>query len=83
MHEKVREYLEKERQGQSAADRREREETLLRLGLWEKEYEPEEIPTELLVQNSTGFTITNPEPVILKDEEYKEMIEALQKELGL
>mgnify|MGYP001030866156 CR=1 FL=1 len=27
-----------------------------------KEYEPEEIPTELLVQNSTGFTITNPEP---------------------
>ena len=42
MHEKVREYLEKERQGQSAADRREREETLLRLGLWEKEYAPEE-----------------------------------------
>lgn len=27
-----------------------------------KEYEPEEIPTELLVQNSTGFTISNPEP---------------------
>ena len=27
-----------------------------------KEYKPEEIPTELLVQNSTGFTITNPEP---------------------
>ena len=30
-----------------------------------------------------SFAITNPEPVILKDEEYKEMIEALQKELGL
>ena len=27
--------------------------------------------------------ITNPEPVILKDEEYKEMISQLQKELGL
>ena len=30
-----------------------------------------------------SFAITNPEPVFLKDEEYKEMIEALQKELGL
>lgn len=42
MHEKVREFLEKERQEQSAAERKEREEALLRLGLWEKEYEPEE-----------------------------------------
>ena len=31
----------------------------------------------------SSFAITNPEPVILQDEEYKEMIEALQKELGL
>ena len=30
-----------------------------------------------------SFAITNPEPVILKDEEYKEMIEALKKELNL
>ena len=30
-----------------------------------------------------SFAITNPEPVFLKDEEYKEMISALQKELGL
>ena len=42
MHEKVRELLETEQQEQPAAERKEREEALLRLGLWEKEYEPEE-----------------------------------------
>lgn len=42
MNEKVREFLEKERQEQLAAQQKEREETLLRLGLWEKEYAPEE-----------------------------------------
>ena len=30
-----------------------------------------------------SFAITNPDPVFLKDEEYKEMIAALQKELGI
>jgi diadenosine tetraphosphate (Ap4A) HIT family hydrolase len=30
-----------------------------------------------------SFAITNPEPVLLKDEEYAEMIEALEKELGI
>ena len=30
-----------------------------------------------------SFAITNPEPVILKDEEYQEMIDALKKELGI
>ena len=54
MHEKVREYLEKERQGQSAADRREREETLLRLGLWEKEYAPEEADDLSLAEDTVA-----------------------------
>ena len=30
-----------------------------------------------------AFAITNPEPVILSDAEYQEMIDALKKELGL
>ena len=30
-----------------------------------------------------SFAITNPDPVFLKDEEYQEMIAALQKELGI
>ena len=42
MHEKVRAFLEKAQQEQSAGERKERKEVLLRLGLWEREYEPEE-----------------------------------------
>ena len=30
-----------------------------------------------------NFQITNPEPVLLKDEEYQEMIGSLKKELGI
>ena len=36
-----------------------------------------------IVPKYEGFAITNPEPVLLKDEEYAEMIEALKKELGI
>ena len=38
---------------------------------------------ELKSCDGGSFAITNPEPVILKDEEYKEMIEALKKELNI
>lgn len=74
MHEKVREYLEKERQGQSAADRREREETLLRLGLWEKEYAPEEVDDlSLYKETDDSGKLWRKVPIPVTDEEWAQI----------
>lgn len=74
MHEKVREYLEKERQGQSAADRREREETLLRLGLWEKEYAPEKADDlSLYKETDDSGKLWRKVPIPVTDEEWAQI----------
>ena len=74
MHEKVREYLEKERQGQSAADRREREEILLRLGLWEKEYAPEEADDlSLYKETDDSGKLWRKVPIPVTDEEWAQI----------
>lgn len=55
MHDKVRIFLEQKRQEESQQSRREQEEALIRLGLWEKEYESEKNSDQAL------YTETDPD----------------------
>lgn len=74
MHEKVREFLEKERQKQSAADGKEREEALLRLGLWEKEYAPEEADDlSLYGETDENGRLWRKVPIPVTDEEWAQI----------
>ncbi len=74
MHEKVAAYLKEQREREAAAGQAERQETLLRLGLWEKEYAPEG-ETNLALYKETDENGRNwrKVPVPVTDEEWAQI----------
>lgn len=74
MHEKVAAYLKAQREKEAAAGQAERQETLLRLGLWEKEYAPEgEMNLALYKETDENGRNWRKVPVPVTDEEWAQI----------
>lgn len=73
MQEKVEQFLTKKRREQAAADQEKRNETLVKLGLWEKEYGPgpSALPTEY--PETDGTRRYRKKAIQVTDEEWAEI----------
>lgn len=73
MHEKVREFLEKKRQGGEKSAAEAQAKTLIRLGLWEKEYAPEDRPDSPAYPERDGPRRYRKVPVPVTEAEWAEI----------
>lgn len=73
MHAKVEEYLKSQREKAARKEAEEREKTLLRLGLWEPEYAPEDNPDSPRYPEKDGERRYRKVPVPVAEEEWAEI----------
>ena len=75
MHEKVTAYLKEQREKEDAASSAARQETLLRLGLWEKEYAPEgETNLAIYKETDENGRSWRKVPIPVTDEEWAQIV---------
>ena len=83
MHEKVAAYLKEQREKEAAAGSAARQETLLRLGLWEKEYAPEgETNLALYKETDENGRSWRKVPIPVTDEEWAEIVRCADGKRG-
>lgn len=73
MHEKVREFLEKNQRDREQAAAESREKTLIQLGLWEAEYQPENYTGVQRYPEKDGERPYRKVPVPVTEEEWEEI----------